>query len=51
LAGREFDLVTYRHNWGENRVYFHDDDGAVLATRLIQVGRPAAVPVFYAAHR
>jgi hypothetical protein len=19
--------VTYRHNWGEDRVYFHDDDG------------------------
>ena len=29
LAGREFDLVTYRHNWGEDRVYFHDDDGAL----------------------
>jgi hypothetical protein len=23
----------------------------VLATRLIQAGRPVAVPVFYAAHR
>jgi hypothetical protein len=21
------DLVTHRHNWGEDRVYFHDDDG------------------------
>ena len=27
--GREFELVTYRHNWGEDRVYFHDDDGAL----------------------
>ena len=27
LCGREFDLVTYRHNWGEDRVYFHDDQG------------------------
>jgi uncharacterized protein DUF5372 len=25
LKGREFALVTYRHNWGEDRVYFHDD--------------------------
>jgi hypothetical protein len=27
LCGRDFDLVTYRHNWGEDRVYFHDDQG------------------------
>jgi len=20
-------LVTYRHNWSEDRVFFHDDDG------------------------
>ena len=19
--------MTYRHNWGEDRVYFHDDEG------------------------
>jgi uncharacterized protein DUF5372 len=24
LHGREWDLLTYRHNWGEDRVYFHD---------------------------
>jgi hypothetical protein len=29
LHGREWDLVTYRHNWGEDRVYFHDDDGGL----------------------
>ncbi|MCC7083479.1 MAG: hypothetical protein IT427_00565 [Pirellulales bacterium] len=27
LKGREFLLVTYRHNWGEDRVYFYDDRG------------------------
>jgi len=27
LFGREFSLVTYRHNWGENRVYFQDEQG------------------------
>ena len=24
LRGQQFKLVTYRHNWGEDRVYFHD---------------------------
>jgi len=27
LHRREWDLVAYRHNWGEDRVYFHDEDG------------------------
>ena len=27
LRGQKFKLVTYRHNWGENRVYFHDAEG------------------------
>ena len=31
LCGREFELVTYRHNWGENRVYFYDDQGRLKA--------------------
>ena len=26
-VGREFELVTSRHNWGEERVYYHDDGG------------------------
>lgn len=29
--GREFALVTYRLNWGEERVYFHDDTGRLTA--------------------
>ena len=24
--GRRFELFTYRHNWGEYRVWFFDDD-------------------------
>jgi hypothetical protein len=28
--GREFALVTYRQNWGEDRVYFHDDAGQLI---------------------
>jgi fermentation-respiration switch protein FrsA (DUF1100 family) len=31
LFGREFQLVTYRQNWGEERVYFHDDAGQLVA--------------------
>jgi len=23
--------VTCRHNWGEDRVYFHDDNGRLIA--------------------
>ena len=23
--------MTYRHNWGEDRVYFHDDDGRLVS--------------------
>jgi len=29
LFGREFDLLIYRHNWGEDRVYFNADDGSL----------------------
>jgi len=37
--GREFSLVTYRLNWGEERVYFHDDTGqlAVIPARWTSV--------------
>jgi hypothetical protein len=31
LLGREFTLVTYRHNWGEHRVYFHDDEDHLVS--------------------
>ena len=23
--------MTYRHNWGEQRVYFHDDNGRLVS--------------------
>jgi Family of unknown function (DUF5372) len=29
LRGQRFQLVTYRHNWGEDRVYFHDSNGVL----------------------
>lgn len=31
LSGREFTLVTYRHTWREQRVYFHDDHGQLTS--------------------
>jgi hypothetical protein len=27
LFGQEFELVEYRNNWGEDRVYFRDAEG------------------------
>jgi hypothetical protein len=30
-CGREFPLVTYRYNWGEQRVYFRDDQGRLIS--------------------
>ena len=29
LFQREFDLITHRSNWGDDRVYFHDDEGCL----------------------
>jgi hypothetical protein len=31
LCGREFTLIERRENWGEDRVYFHDEGGRVVA--------------------
>jgi hypothetical protein len=31
LVGREFAIITYRQNWGEDRVYFHDDQGRLTS--------------------
>jgi hypothetical protein len=32
LRGQKFKLVTYRHNWGEDRVYFHNAEGRLSST-------------------
>jgi Family of unknown function (DUF5372) len=31
LCGREFALIERRVNWGEDRVYYHDEGGRVAA--------------------
>ena len=31
LLGRQFDVVTLRRNWGEDRVYYHDEEGRLCS--------------------
>jgi Family of unknown function (DUF5372) len=31
LAGQEYVLITYRQNWGEDRIYFHDSNGKLVS--------------------
>jgi Family of unknown function (DUF5372) len=31
LYGRDFELVAYRQNWGEDRVHLHDEDGQLFS--------------------
>jgi hypothetical protein len=33
LYGREFEVLTSVRRWGEDRVYFHDDQGRVVSLR------------------
>jgi hypothetical protein len=37
-------LVTIRHNWGEDRVYFHDRDGKLKALPTIWTSLRAEDP-------
>jgi hypothetical protein len=31
LCGQDFEFVTYRQNWGEDRVHLHDEDGQLFS--------------------
>jgi hypothetical protein len=31
LSGRDFEFVAYRQNWGEDRVYLHDENGQLFS--------------------
>jgi hypothetical protein len=31
LAGRDFEFVACRQNWGEDRVHLHDENGQVFS--------------------
>lgn len=30
-TGRTFELITYKHTWGEHRVFFHDEQGTLVS--------------------
>ena len=44
LRGRRFELVTYRLNWGEDRVYFHDESGKLVSLPATWTSYGAADP-------
>ena len=44
LNGREFALVTFRQNWSEDRVYFHNDDGRLISVPTAWTSISAADP-------
>ena len=31
LAGRDFEFVAHRQNWGEDRVHLHDENGKLFS--------------------
>ena len=41
LFGQELDVVVHRHNWGEDRVYFHDGRGHLTS---LPAGWTSVVP-------
>ena len=41
LFGRDFEFVAHRHNWGEDRVHPHDEDGVLFA---LPAGRAGVAP-------
>ena len=45
LYKREWDLVVYRHNWSEDHVYFHDEDGRLRIVPAAWTSLVAADPV------
>jgi hypothetical protein len=45
LREREWDLVVYRHNWGEDRAYFHDEEGRLRSIPAAWTSLVGADPV------
>ena len=33
LRGRQFEIVDHRASWGDDWIYFHDDDGRLISVR------------------
>ena len=44
LSGRVFEFVEHRHNWGEDRVHLHDEDGVLFSLPAVWTDVAAADP-------
>jgi hypothetical protein len=44
LSGKTFELVTVRHNWGDERVYYQDETGALHSLPLAWTSLAAEDP-------
>ncbi|MGO8959192.1 MAG: DUF5372 family protein [Streptosporangiaceae bacterium] len=49
-AGRDFEFVEHRQNWGEDRVHLHDEDGQLfsLPAGWTDAGHPSRTAAFHA---
>ena len=43
-AGRDFEFVAYRQNWGEDRVHLHDENGQLFSLPAAWTDAVAADP-------
>jgi hypothetical protein len=50
-AGQEFELVAWRHNWVEDRVYFHDHAGKLRSAPAQRTSVVADDPVIVVGKR
>ena len=44
LAGRDFEFVVYRQNWGEDRVHLHNENGQLFSLPAAWTDAAAADP-------
>jgi hypothetical protein len=44
LSGRDFEFVVCRQNWGEDRVYLHDENGQLFSLPAAWTDVAAADP-------
>jgi hypothetical protein len=44
LSGRDFEFIEYRQNWGEDRVYLHDESGQLFSLPAVWTDAAAADP-------
>ena len=51
LAGRDFEFVVYRQNWGEDRVHLHNENGQPFSLPAAWTDAAAADPFVVVAAR